>query len=162
MSESSIINHRSSIPKGFTLIESVAALAVASIALLALLQLQLVSMRAADQAAGLTRATLLAQEKMAETLSGNDPPIGIQSGTVERAGDQLTWQLEVTAARPPQPVAADMTRQSHLPSSGRRGLRKLSVDVTWQKGPGDKHIHLTTYLAETGSREEQTEKTGSR
>jgi general secretion pathway protein I len=148
-------------PRAFTLIESVVALAVASIALLALLRLQLVGMSTADKAQGLTQAVLMAQGKMAEALSGGYPSVGTTSGTVETDGDQFSWQMEVTDARAPQAVTADGATQSYLPSSGRQGLRKLSVEVTWQKGPGDKHVSLTTYLAENGLREGQTKTTSS-
>jgi len=144
MNKSSIINHRSSIPQGFTLIEAMAALAVAGIALLALLQLQLISIRTADKAQVMTRAVLLAQTKMAEALSSGYPQIGVQSDTVETEGDQLTWRVEVTDARLPL---------SYRPPDGRDRARKLSVDVTWQKGPGEKHIGLTTYVAENTIRE---------
>ena len=149
-------------PIGFTLLESVVALAVAAIALLALLRLQLIGINTADKAQGLTQAVLAAQGKMAEVLSGDYPPVGTTSGTVEADGDRFAWQLEVTDARLPQPVTADAARQSYLPPSGRNSLRKLSVDVTWQKGPGDKHVGLTTYLAENGIREGQSKKTSSR
>jgi type II secretion system protein I len=148
-------------PNGFTLLESVIALAVASIALTALLQLQLVGMSTADKARGLTQAVLMAQGKMAEALSGGYPPIAATSGTMEADGDQFFWQMEVTDARLPQTVTADGTTRSYLPSSGRQGLRKLSVQVTWRKGPGDKHVSLTTYLAENGLREGQTKTTSS-
>ncbi len=144
MSKSSIINYPSSIPRGFTLLEAVAALAVASIALLALLQLQLVSIRTADKAEVMTQALLLAQAKMAEALSSGYPQIGVSSDTVEAQGDQLTWRVEVTDASLPL---------SYRPPNGRDRARKLSVDVTWQKGPGEKHIGLTTYVAENTIRE---------
>jgi type II secretion system protein I len=140
-------------PNGFTLIESVAALAVASIALLALLQLQLVSIHTADKAQGLTQAVLLAQEKIAETLSGGYPAVGVKSGAVEADGDQLAWQMEVTDARLPQWASANASRPSGQPALGRDRLRQLTVDVTWQKGPGPKHITLTTFVAENASRE---------
>ena len=71
-------------------------------------------------------------------------------------GEPFTWQLEVTDARLPQPVTADGATQSYLPAAGRPGLRQLSVEVTWQKGPGDKRVSLTTYMAENGLREGQT------
>jgi len=129
---------------GFTLIEAMAALAVAAIALLALLQLQLVSIRTADKAQVMTRAVLLAQAKMAEALSSGYPQVGVQSDTVETEGDQLTWRVEVTDAHLPL---------SYRPPDGRDRARKLSVDVTWQKGPGEKHISLTTYVAENTIRE---------
>jgi type II secretion system protein I len=157
MSESSIINHRSSIPKGFTLIESVAALAVASIALLALLQLQLVSMRAADQAAGLTRATLLAQEKTAELLSGKFPPVETKSGILEANGDRFAWQMDVTDARLPQPVITGPAQPLYRPPTDPTRLRQLRVDVNWEKGPGSRHVSFTTLMAENAVREDHAE-----
>jgi general secretion pathway protein I len=147
---------------GFTLIEAVIALAVASIALLALLRLQLVAMSTADKAQGITQAVLVAQGKMAEALRGNYPSVGTTAGTVETSGDQFTWQMEVTDIRLPQLVTADGATPSYRPSSGRPGLRKLAVEVTWQKGPGDKQVSLTTYLAENGLREGQDKTTSSR
>ena len=121
-----------------------AALAVAGIALVALLQLQLISMRTADKAQVMTRAVLLAQAKMAEVLGSGYPQIGVQSDTVETEGDQLTWRLEVTDAQLPL---------SYRSPNGRDRARKLSVDVTWQKGPGEKQVRLTTYVAENTIRE---------
>ena len=145
MGRSAIINDQVSIRRGFTLVEAVVALAVAAIALLALLQLQLVSIRTADKAQVMARAVLLAQAKMAETLSSGYPQIGVSSDTIEAEGDQLTWRVEVTDARLPV---------SYPPPGGRDRARKLSVDVTWQKGPGERHIGLTTYVAENTIREE--------
>jgi len=133
--------------------ETVAALAIASIALLGLLQLQLVGIRTADQAQGMTQAVLLAQEKMAEAVSAGYPPVGVRSGMVEADGDQLTWRIEVTDARAPLPVMASAARQSHRSGPSPDHLRKLSVEVRWQKGPGEKHICLTTYMTENRIRE---------
>ena len=124
---------------GFTLIESVTALAVASIALLALLQLQLLSMRTADKAQVMTQAVLLAQEKMAEALSSGYPAVGVKSGMVETDGEVLTWRTEVTDARLPAGCR---------PAGSRDRLRTLSVEVSWQKGAGDKHLRMTTCVAE--------------
>lgn len=147
---------------GFTLVESVVALAVAALALVALLQLQLVSMRTADKAQGLTQAVLLAQEKMAEALSAGVAPVGTESGTVAARGDQFTWHREVTQARPTEQVLAGPGRPAPQPPLQPSRLRQLTVEVTWQNGPGDKHICLTTYVAENGIREEQRKKTRSR
>jgi type II secretion system protein I len=139
---------KSSIPRGFTLIETVAALAIASLALLSLLQLQLTGIRTADQAQGMTRAVLLAQEKMAEAISAGYPPAGVRMGIVEADGDQFTWRTEVTEARAPLRVLASETRPSPRSGPGPDRLRRLSVDVSWQRGPGAKRICLTTYMAE--------------
>lgn len=126
-------------PKGFTLIEVMAALAIVAIALLALLRLHLISLRAADKAQVLSRAVFLAQEKMTETLAGGYPPLGAQSGLVETDGLQVTWQTEVTDARPALPHLSDLKLSR---------LRRLSVDVAWPKGTGQDHIQMTTYVAD--------------
>ncbi len=124
---------------GFTLVESVTALAVVSIALLALLQLQLLSMRTADKAQVVAQATLLAQEKMAEAISSGYPSVGVKSGTMETEGELLTWRTEVTDARLPAVCR---------PVGSRDRLRTLSVEVSWQRGAGDRHIRMTTCVAE--------------
>ncbi len=129
---------------GFTLVESVAALAVASIALLGLLQLQLLSMRTADKAQVMTQAVLLAQEKMAEALSSGYPCVGVTSGIVETESGLLAWRTEVTDARLPAVCR---------PAGRRDRLRTLSVEVSWQRGAGDRHLRMTTYVAENRTRE---------
>ena len=128
----------------FTLIETVAALAIVSTALLGLLRLNLVSIRMADKAQTTTQAVLLAQEKMTETLGTGFPAIGTQSGVVETDGVRFTWRTEVADAslsqRQPPGVALDH-------------LRRLSVDVTCGEGSRGRQIRLTTCVAETKIRE---------
>jgi general secretion pathway protein I len=126
-------------PNGFTLLESIVALAVASIALLALLQLQLLSIRAAGKAEWTSRAVLLAREKLAEVLSTGYPSVGLQSGMVETDGGPLAWRIEVTEARSPL---------SYRRSSGQYRMRRLSVEVTGPAKSSDAHISMTTYVAE--------------
>ncbi len=128
----------------FTLIETVAALAIVSIALLGLLQLNLVSIRMADKAQTTTQAVLLAQQKLAETLGSGFPAIGTQSGVVEADGVRFTWRTEVADAslsqRQPPGVALDR-------------LRRLSVDMTCGESFRGRQIRLTTCVAETKIRE---------
>ncbi len=132
--------------RAFTLIETVAALAIVSIALLGLLQLHLISIRMADKAQMTTQAVLLAQEKMAEVLSSGFPQPGMRSGVVETDGVRLTWRTEVTDAsmsqRQPLGVRLD-------------NLRRLSVDVTYGDSPRERPIRLTTCVAEKKIREPQ-------
>lgn len=135
---------RSNGPKGFTLIEVIAALAIVSTALLGLLQLHLVSLRTADKAQVITQAVLLAQEKMADVLCCGYPPLGTRSGVVEANGSQLAWRTEVTDERALPRRSADFRP---------RDLRKVAVDVSLEKDPGGKTIHLTTYVAKSGIRE---------
>ncbi len=131
-------------PKGFTLIEVIAALAIVSTALLGLLQLHLVSLRTADKAQVITQAVLLAQEKMADVLSCGYPPLGAKSGVAEANGSELAWRTEVTEQRALPGGPSDLRS---------RDLRKVAVDVSLEKDPGGKTIHLTTYVAKSGIRE---------
>ena len=133
---------------GFTLIESLVALAVAGIALAALLHLQLVSMHTADKAEGLTQAVLLAQEKLTEAASSGSPAVGVTAGTTQAAGERFDWRMAVTEAPLPPLVTPQNAGPSYRPTLGRDRLRQLTVEVSWQKGPGQKHISLTTLVAE--------------
>jgi len=149
MRQSSMIHYPSSIPTGFTLVEAVAALAVAALALTSLLHLQLLGIRTAEHAQTRTQAVLLAQQKMAETLSAGYPPLGVRSGRSETAGAAFAWRLEVTEARTPLPVAASARPAAR---AGPDRLRRLSVEVTWPHGPGNRQIQLTTLVAQNTSR----------
>ncbi len=135
---------RSNGPRGFTLIEVIAALAIVSIALLGLLHLHLVSLRTADRALVITQAVFLAQEKMADVLCCGYPPLGAESGVVEVNGSELAWRTEVTDER---------ALPGGPPDLRPRDLRKVAVDVSLEKEPGGKTIHLTTYVAKSGIRE---------
>jgi len=129
--------------KGFSLIEVVAALAIVSIALLGLLRLHLISMSTADKAQAVAQAALVAQERVAEVLCAGYPQVGVKSGVVETDGSEFTWRTEVAEAHS-QPGHSGLNLS---------GLRKLSVDVAWQKGAGEKHIRMITYVAESGIHE---------
>jgi prepilin-type N-terminal cleavage/methylation domain-containing protein len=146
--------------KGFTLVESLVALAVAAIGLVALLELQLVSINTADKAQGLHQAVLLAQGKIAEALSSGHAEIGLTAGLVPAHGDQFAWQMDVEEARLPQAVVAG--RSSYGLSLNPGSLRQLTVEVSWLKGPGAKHVSLTTYLAENATRAVQVRNPSSR
>ncbi len=129
--------------RAFTLIETVAALAIVSIALLGLLQFHLITIRMADKAQETTQAVFLAQEKMAETLGVGFPSVGTQSGIVENDGQRFTWRTEVTDASGPQrQLGVRLDR-----------MRKLSVMVACGDNPNDRQVQLTTYVAERKIRE---------
>lgn len=130
----------------FTLIETVAALAIVSIALLGLLQLHLVSMRMADKAQATTQAVFLAQAKMAEALASGFPSLGTRSGVAEADGLRLTWRTEVTDA----PAA-----QRQLLGVRLDRLRRVSVDVTCGDNPRGPQVQLSTCVAENKIREMQ-------
>jgi general secretion pathway protein I len=135
---------KSACTRGFTLIETVVALAVVSIALLGLLQLNLLSIRVADKAQATAKAVFLAQEKMAETLEAGFPQVGTRSGVVENDGERFTWRTEVTDASGSQQRSLGLRLDR---------LRRLSVEVACGDNPANRQIRLTTYVAERKIRE---------
>ena len=123
--------------RAFTFVEVVTALAIASISLLTLLKLHLLSIRLVDKAQITTQAVLLANEKIAETLAAGYPDQGRKSGTVEKNGLTLNWQAEVADLQLPQ---LDRTRAT--------GLRSVVVDVNWIRGTSGRRIRMSTYVAD--------------
>jgi general secretion pathway protein I len=123
--------------RAFTLVEVVAALAVASIALLSLLRLHLVSISMADRVEAKTQAIHLAQEKMAETLAQGYPEAGTITGTTEKNNLHFDWRTQVADLRLPSVSQGRLT-----------GLRTIRVDVTWSRGSGQSHLQMATYVAD--------------
>lgn len=119
----------------FTFIEVAAALAIASIALLGLLHLHLLSLRTADAAQTMAQAVLLADEKLAEALCSERPEIGTRTGTVETNGARLAWRTEVTYFDP---------LRLHHPNT----LRRVHVNVTWRAGARSEGVQMTTCIAD--------------
>jgi prepilin-type N-terminal cleavage/methylation domain-containing protein len=131
------IENRESRTHGFTFVEVVIALAIVSISLLALIKLHLVSIRLTETARITSKAIFLADQKIAETLALGYPKEGANCGTVEENTLCLHWQTEVTPLQLPQ-----------LAQAGIAGLREISVDVSWEQGAGQKHIRMSTYVAD--------------
>jgi type II secretion system protein I len=130
--------------KAFTFIEVLVALAIASIALLGLLRLHLVSMMTAEAAQAMTQAVFLAQERLAEASAPGYPRQGADSGSVERNGLSFVWQTEITD------VGSQAT--GSLPV---RGLRQVRSTVTWQQGANRKSLQMNTYVADTRTNEQK-------
>jgi type II secretion system protein I len=133
-------------PGAFTFIEVLVALAIASIALLGLLRLHLLSMRTADAAQAKTQAVFLAQAKLAEASAPDYPRQGTDSGVVEADGLKLNWTTEITDA--------GSRAASGLPL---QGLRQVRSTVTWQNGADSKSVQMDTYVADTKTHEQKTQ-----
>ena len=131
--------------RGFTFIEVLVALAVASIGLLGLLRLHLVSMATADAADAQTAAVFLAQEKLAEVSAADDPTQATGSGVLERNGLKLTWTTQVSDADAAATAGLDL-----------RGLRQVRSTVTWQQGRDLKNVQMATLVADTRINEKKT------
>lgn len=123
--------------EAFTLIEVVIALAIVSIALLGLLELQLNCLTVSESARTSAMAVLIAQEKAAEIAADGWPALGAKSGATEMDGSQFSWRTEVSAV-------------DAVASCGpvRGALRQVAVNVTWRDGGGPRTMQMTTYVAD--------------
>ena len=122
----------------FTFVEVIAALAVVSIALVGLLQMNLLSAKAAETAQTMSQAVLLARAKMTEALCAGWQETRPQSGTTDVDGSQYAWRTELKSVDAPQ-----------LQNLRRGALRQLRVSVTWQEGAAQKSVEMATYVADT-------------
>ena len=97
---------------GFTLLEVVVALAIVSAALVSLLSLGNRSVAVHNRLQHLTQATLLAQQKMAETeVSSRQGRLErtVQTGVFAAPHADYRWRLEFSATPLPSVVVATVT-----------------------------------------------------
>lgn len=126
----------------FTLIEVLIALVVLALGAVALLQLQLSTLRNADRAFRQSQAVLLAGRKMAETLGAGYPVLGSDEGTEEEgnSGMELNWSVTV----------AELT-SAQLQGALLSGLRSVQVEVSWLDGEQTRTVELVNYVGERSS-----------
>jgi len=122
--------------EGFTLVEVLIALAVVSISLLALLRLQLTSIRMTLSAEQKAQAVLIADEKTADILSGCNGTDGY-AGVVEINGVGFRWQSKITDVQSPLITRTNIS-----------GLKKAVVSVSWMQGKTEKDVRMTSYIAD--------------
>ena len=123
--------------RAFTFVEVIIALTIVSIALLGLIRLHIISINMAESVEITSQATLLAQEKITEAFAAGYPNQGSNRGTVQKNALCFNWQTEVADLHLPQFDKADIC-----------GLRKVSVDISWKQGIRQKHLQMSTYVAD--------------
>ncbi len=85
--------------RGFTLLEMLVALAIFSLAALALVRLQAVSARTSADLRVRTMAQIVARNLMIERLTDpGAPALGASNGMMENAGRQWPWAQQVERA----------------------------------------------------------------
>jgi hypothetical protein len=114
------------------------ALAIASIAVLGLLRLQLISIATADAAQAMTQAVFVAQEKIAEASAPGYPSQGTESGSVQRNSLDFAWRTEITNVG-----------SQDVGGLALKDLRRIRTMVTWQQGASPKSVQMTTYVAKS-------------
>jgi general secretion pathway protein I len=112
--------------EGFSLLEVMIALAVMTTALLALLSLANRSIGVQDRLQKITRATLLAQQKMAELETADQFPLETE-GMFEEPFEQYCWRLEFEQT----PLASAL---------------QVKVVVAWGDEQRNEAVDLTSFL----------------
>jgi general secretion pathway protein I len=113
--------------KGFTLLEVMVALAILAIALITILSHQAISIDLGNEAKVVTRATLLAQERMVELLAQNEIDVGVNEGEVTEGTPIFKWVTKV--------------EESEV-----EGMRSVEVVIKWKEGEREKDVQLVTYV----------------
>lgn len=114
---------------GFTLLETLTALAILSIALVGLFDAHALGLRGATAADHHAEARMLAQSLMAEAVGANHEMVVPQRGTAGR----YTWTIEV------EPVKESWAQ---LKSTAGWQLNHVRVSVTWD---ANRHVELDTF-----------------
>ena len=116
--------------RGFTLLEVMVAMAILATALMVVFSHQATSMNLGNEARVLIKATLLAQEKMAELLAQGQLDMGTDTGEVEDGTPALKWKTSVE-------------------DSEQEGLMRVTVLVTWKARSKERDLEIATYVGTT-------------
>ena len=114
--------------RGFTLLEVLVALAVLSIALVALISQQAASIDRGNEARIITKAAFLAQEYMTGLISQERLREGEEEGEVPDSIPPFQWRTLVEDA-------------------DAEGMKKLTVVVLWKEGDKERDVRFVTYVA---------------
>ncbi len=115
--------------KGFTLLEVMIAVSILAVSFVVLIGLRNTDIAMTVEVQHLTKATLLAQKKMAELEAVGFPPLGIVSGEFDEPDDLYTWTQSVNT------TPFDFARE-------------VKIEVAWKNGEVERNMDLVTYLVE--------------
>ena len=116
------------------LLEVLIAFLIATLALGVIIGASTASLRAAQLAARYDEATVRAQSRLAEAVSGGTLPPGEREGS---DGGGYRWRVRVTQAAGETP---------HAPEAGMapETLYAITVWITWRDGPATRDVRLDT------------------
>ncbi|MEK7791302.1 MAG: prepilin-type N-terminal cleavage/methylation domain-containing protein [Deltaproteobacteria bacterium] len=158
--------------QGMTLIEILVALAIFTISFLVLIDAQNLNIRSSAHAHRMSIATILAQDKMTETLlKHKDTPLREieekEDGTFEGTYSKYRWEITSRdfaydlsfliamaqgggeteeETRPPE---AESPLLAYLPKISqfiKNSSKEMTVTVFWREGATERNVSLTTHL----------------
>lgn len=113
--------------QGFTLLEVMVALAILAITLVIIFSQQATSINVGSEARIITKATLLAQERMSWIIVQKRLPIGEEEGEMQEAIPPLKWKQIVE-------------------ESATEGLYRITVLVQWKERDRERDLRIVTYV----------------
>ena len=116
---------------GFTLIETLVAMAILSISLVVILQLFSGGLKSSRLSDNYTRAIFHAREKMEEILLDDNFTDMAMEGEF---GDGFEWKAQTLRLEPAQ------EEEAKLPVD----IFSIKVDVSWHEGSQEKHFEIST------------------
>mgnify|MGYP001405844763 CR=1 FL=1 len=112
---------------GFTLLEVMIALAIVSIALVAMLGLTQRNILVNDRLQQMTRATFLAKQKMAEIEHGVQQGLEVNKGDFPPPNQNFSWSILYSST----PI---------------QGIKQIDLSVIWGDEKENELITLTSFL----------------
>ena len=116
--------------KGFTLLEVMIALAIISIALVAMLGLVQRNILVNDRLQQMTQATFLAKQKMAEIENGILSGLERNLGEFPPPNQQFSWRAQYSST----PI---------------QGIQQIDLSVIWGEEKDNELVTLTSFLPES-------------
>lgn len=116
---------------GFTLIETLVAMAILSISLVVILQLFSGGLKSSRLSDNYTRAIFHAREKMEEILLDDN---FTDMATEGELGDGFEWKAQTLRLEPAQ------EEEAKLPVD----IFSIKVDISWHEGSKEKHFEIST------------------
>ena len=125
-------SRRAAIQRGFTLLETLVALAILAIAMAAVLRVAGAETRHTEELRLRLVADWVAQNRLAlHAARGNWLAIGAQEGEETQAGIRLLWREEISAT--PNPAFRRMEVSVFAPDDPQHALRRLSGFLVEQR-----------------------------
>jgi len=119
---------------GFTLIETLVAMAILSISLVVILQLFSGGLKSSRLSDNHTRAIFHAREKMEEVFLNDNFTDGVTEG---KFSDGLEWKVQTLLLKPDQEEEAELPVDIF-------SIFNITVDVRWKEGSKEKHFEIST------------------